>query len=243
MKLYALAAVIAFICSASYSAAVDIYVWTDENGVKHYSNQEPPQGAIIILSAADQQKMSPPLKAPAETDPSPDERVDKEVNELKRLLEELQQQLEANRRVPADEALPEIPNPETSAAESFQPRIEPFGGYDTFRSRYVSRYYYPYTLCYPYGRYFRGYTFAKSHYAVYPGPHRRTYRSSYGHIGKNHHIYRQPRYGHNLKSHRFTHRGQRYGKNRIHHRSHRSGASVRVRAGGNRAGVRIGHRR
>ena len=236
MKLNALAAAIAFICSASYAAGVDIYVWTDENSVKHYSNQEPPQGAAIFLSAVDQRKMSPPLKIPAQTDPFPDERVDKEVNALKRLLEELQQQLEANRQVPADEVLPEIPNPETSAVESFQPRIEPFGGYDTPRSRYVSRSYYPYTLRYQYGRYYRG-------YAIYPGPHRHSYHSNYRQIGKKHHNYRQPRYGHNLKSHRYTHRGQRYGKNRIHHRSHRSGASVRVRAGGIRAGVRIGHRR
>lgn len=238
MRWVGLAAAFFLVFSADFALATDIHIWTDDEGVKHFSHQEPPQGAEIFISAASQKQNSPPLKTPSENEPSVDARVDKELAELRKLLEELQQQLEANRQSRAVESNPEFPNPEYVEAESFEPPVEPFSGYKTPRTRYSNRSFYPYTLCYQYGRYYRGYFCGKSFYTYYPGVRRHYYHGKHRHIGKKHHYYRKYRHGQHLKSNRYSHRSHRYKHNRFQHRGQRFGGSARVRSG-----VRIGHRR
>ena len=42
-------AVFGFAGLAVSTAGADIYAWTDENGVKHFTNQEPPKQATLFM--------------------------------------------------------------------------------------------------------------------------------------------------------------------------------------------------
>ena len=238
MRWVGLAAAFFLVFSADTALATDIYTWTDDEGVKHFSNQKSPHGAEIFISAASGKQSSTPLKTPSDNEPSADSRVDQELVELRKLLEELERQLAANRQSSAAESNPNYPNPDYVETKSFEPPIEPFRGYNAPRIRYSNRSFYPYTLCYQYGRYYRGYFCGKSFYTYYPGVRRHYYHGKHRHIVKKHQYYRTYRHGQHLKSNRYSHRTHRYKYNRFQHRSQRFGSSARVRSG-----LRIGHRR
>ena len=242
MRWIGLVAAFFFVLSADFAPATDIYIWTDDEGVKHFSNQEPPQGAEIFISAASKNQNSPPLKTPSENEPSADARLDEELLELRKLLEELKRQLEANRQIPAVESNPELPNPEYAEAGSFEPPVEPFRGYRSPRHRFSKGSYYPFTLCYQYGRYYRGYACGKSYYTYYPGVRRHYYHGKHRYSYNKQDYFRKYRYGHHLNKNRYTgskiRSGHHLKSNRFTHRSNRFGGAARVRSG-----ARIGHRR
>ena len=41
-------------CIAAASAFADIYEWTDENGVKHYSNYAPPAESRVLMKTKEE---------------------------------------------------------------------------------------------------------------------------------------------------------------------------------------------
>jgi hypothetical protein len=42
------------LCSVAAIVQADIYVWTDENGVKHFSNHSPPSGSTILMKTKEE---------------------------------------------------------------------------------------------------------------------------------------------------------------------------------------------
>ena len=99
------------ICSAVTVARADIYEWTDENGVKHYSNHLPPDGSTVLMKtkeepydeAADRARMEAERRERLEL-----ARLENERRELElRLREaELEQRLAEAERI-AEDALRE----------------------------------------------------------------------------------------------------------------------------------------
>jgi hypothetical protein len=51
MKPIAIAIILGFVCLTASGLEAEIYSWTDENGVKHYSNTPPPDSATQIKTA------------------------------------------------------------------------------------------------------------------------------------------------------------------------------------------------
>ena len=46
--------IVFFACSAAVVAGADIYEWTDENGVKHFSNYAPPKGSKVLIKSKEE---------------------------------------------------------------------------------------------------------------------------------------------------------------------------------------------
>lgn len=120
----------------------DIYVWTDEDGVKHFSNQDPPENAEIITKTKEIPHDEEADRARRETERL--EQIERDRLALLRREEELERReweadqriAEANRK--AEEAL--------RRAENVVQQVENYED-DTGRSRYYiySGYYrYPY---------------------------------------------------------------------------------------------------
>ena len=42
-------AIFGFVCFAVSTAGADIYAWTDENGIRHFTNQAPPKQATLFM--------------------------------------------------------------------------------------------------------------------------------------------------------------------------------------------------
>ena len=53
MKTVAIIIIFVFACLTASGLEAEIYSWTDENGVKHYSNTPPPDSATQIKTAGE----------------------------------------------------------------------------------------------------------------------------------------------------------------------------------------------
>lgn len=129
-----------FVGLAVSTAAADIYAWTDENGVKHFTNQAPPKEATLFMK-------TPEIPHDEEADNQHSE-MDRVADARQELAEReaflLEQQLAAERRIAAanakaDEALREAERIlQDAQAASEDDSYDSSGGY-----RY-GYFYYPY---------------------------------------------------------------------------------------------------
>ena len=53
MKPITIVIIVVFACLIAFGIEAEIYSWTDENGVKHYSNTPPPDSATQIKTAGE----------------------------------------------------------------------------------------------------------------------------------------------------------------------------------------------
>jgi len=90
-------------CGFSATVAADIYEWTDENGVKHYSNFAPPDQAQVLIKSEElpYTGMSDEELRAAER---AEERTAAELEMAERQVEILEKQLAAQRKMQAAEA-------------------------------------------------------------------------------------------------------------------------------------------
>jgi len=91
LKSIAMVMVFIFAGLAASGVQAEIYSWTDENGVKHYSHTPPPDRSVPVKAAPDIQ-----------TDPTTDQKIDK-INEenIDAILEELEKEEQASAPKPA----------------------------------------------------------------------------------------------------------------------------------------------
>ena len=82
MKSIAMVMVFIFAGLTASGVQAEIYSWTDENGVKHYSHTPPPDRSVSVKTAPEIQ-----------TDPTTDQKIDK-INEenIDAILEELEKE-------------------------------------------------------------------------------------------------------------------------------------------------------
>lgn len=187
------------------SAAADIYFWTDENGVKYFTNYAPPKQAKILMKTPEI-----PYDETADDQRREIDRLEIARQELAdREARLLQQQLEAERRIAeansrAEETLrraDKILEEAEAAAENTD--------YDS-SGRYASGYYPYYPYGYGPGYYSSGY-----------------YRKHGGIYYKKRHFNRRP-YQKYFSTHPQKHRFR--GKTSIHHRSRFQGRRLSHRS-------------
>ncbi len=222
-----------WLCGLSISAAdADIYHWTDENGVNHYTNYAPPKKARLLMKTPEI-----PYDREADIQRQETDRLEvarQELAEREAFL--LQQQIEAERRIAeanarADAALREadqiLQDAEAAAADA-----------DTYRNgNYAYGYgYYPYyrpgyrKYVHPYKKHH--YKYRKSRHYKYKHRYGRHYKHAYPHY--RHHKYGyQPRQKYIFKGsqrkHSFKRHQGRYGGRRSAH--HSRAAAFRGRHG------------
>jgi len=93
-------------CIVATSALADIYEWTDENGVRHYSNHAPPANAKVLLRTKEEPYDEAADRARQEAERQ--ERLELARLELARLEAELKlREAEAERKLAAAERLAE----------------------------------------------------------------------------------------------------------------------------------------
>jgi hypothetical protein len=142
------------LCCFYATVSADIYVWTDDNGVKHCTNSVPPAGAEILMQTAEI-----PYDEKADKDRMEAEQLEKviaarqEVADMEAQLIEMQQVAErrleeANRK--AQEALEYAESLMTGAQQNYNGfsgrRIRYFGHYpyhNNFKQSHYKRWYYP----------------------------------------------------------------------------------------------------
>lgn len=199
LKIFLLITAACFIASPLYA---DIYEWTDENGVRHFTNYAPPPEAAIMIKSeelpydeeADHARLETEREAQLELDRL--ELAERKL-ELERHEAEVEQKLaEADRR--AEELLRE--------AEKLldETRNE---SYDYGNSRYPIFYRSNYPYYYNNGHYYRNET--GSIYFI-KRPYKRSYKGQH---------YKNYRYGYHNSSSRNKFHDQKYGHKKAHLRN------------------------
>ena len=130
MKQFAIIPLILFISFWVTPLNADIYTWTDENGVQHYSNVEPPKQAKLIIKSAvfatDEKAVQEKIEA---------ERL--ELQELELQLVAAKQKLISMKQQAIEEQLEEADRKAREAIERSQEILDDAagynGGYDDFR--------------------------------------------------------------------------------------------------------------
>ena len=91
MKSIAMVMVFIFIGLTAFGVQAEIYSWTDENGVKHYSHTPPPDRSVPVKTAPEIQPI-----------PTTDQEIEK-INEenIDAILEELDKEKQASAQKPA----------------------------------------------------------------------------------------------------------------------------------------------
>jgi hypothetical protein len=222
-----------FIASSLYA---DIYEWTDEEGVKHYTNYAPPPEAKILMKtqevpydeAADRARMEAEREEQLEL-------ARLELAERKAELEWRETQAEQRLAEAGRQAEETLREAEKILDEARNERYDNrnYGYSDYYRSgypyRYKNRYYYRnetasiYYTRRPYSDHFKRYRYKKHQF----GHDKRDHRNRY--YGKKYPRKPTHRLDYGLRSHKPTHRG-RYA-NRSSNRSHsgRAGTISRPR--------------
>ena len=214
------------------SASADIYSWTDENGVRHFTNQAPPEHAELLIRSPEISHDEEAHQRRLEEDRL--ELARQELAEREAFL--LQQQLEAERRIAAANARAEaaleqadqILQDAEAATEAYD--NDSWGSYG---------YYYPYYRIGPRYHHSSYYRHNLSLYRKHPYKYRRhpySYRynkhkrhsSKYGHYNK--HKRHSSKYGHYNKHKRHSSKYGHYNKHRSkgkYHNHHYRTHSVR----------------
>ena len=193
--------------SVALTAHADIYSWTDENGVNHFTNYAPPKHAKLLMKTPEI-----PFDEEADNRRRENERLEMARQELAAreafLLKEQQaaerRLAEANER--ADAALWEadriLREAEAAAADTS------YGRSNGYAYGYYPSYGYGYRTGYPYKRHYRKhlryYHYKKKHYAY---PHRRHYK--YGYQPRKRYIFSGSQRKHVAKPHRVSPRSHR----------------------------------
>jgi hypothetical protein len=202
-------------------AFADIYVWTDANGVKHFTNFSPPGKASIFMVEPKLASISTPVDQ--QTDSERLREAEKKIDDLNEEFTELKQQLEEQQPSKDTPAAPDGSDPpEDEGVTEYDPD-NTSDGYD--RPRYEG---------YSYARYYK-------RYGTGGYRHRR-------HSNKHHYGYdysQKYKYGYH-KKHDRHYKSQRYPKHRRHYKHRiafkRRGQSIKHRRSGRHAGFRMGYR-
>lgn len=200
----------------------DIYVWTDENGVKNFTNYSPPDKASIFMIEPKIASISAPVEQRSDLERLRE--AEKKIDDLNEEVTELKQQQEKPQ--PSTEASPPPDGtnpPEEEDVSAYDP-YKTSDGYD--RSRYEG---------YSYGRYYKRYGYGGYGHRRHSRKHRYGYyypkKYKYRHYKKNHRHY---------KPYRNRKHQQHYGKHRVVLRRH--GHSIKHHRNGRHAGFRMGFR-
>ena len=241
MKQFVIIPLILFIGFWATMLKADIYTWTDENGVLHFSNYDPPKHAKLMIKAAqfttDEKAVQEKIEAKRL------ERQQLELEEIarKQALIALKQQEIAEQLDAADRAAEEASK---RSKEIYAPGYN--GGYDDFRDNGEDLEvngtppyrYYPHYSYRGHFNYRRGHHFRKRHFG-HPGKHQFRHFKRYR-FGKFHHG--KSRHGFKGSGHHFTRHFRGGHHSRANFRGgHQSRANFR---GGHRSGgnFRGGHR-
>ena len=205
------------------AANADIYSWTDENGVRHFTNQKPPAHATLLMK-------TPEIK---HDEGAHQRRVEEDrLAAARRALFEREavfreQQQEAARKIAAANARADAALRE---ADQILQDAEAEAEYSDYNNGYYYGYYYPYDSYYRYGSGYRHSSYYRHNLGLYRKDYYKHRRDKVSHHKK--HGRHSAKYGHH-KSHG-RHSGK-YGHNKKHGRhwdqyrhggSHRSKKSV-----------------
>jgi hypothetical protein len=221
------------ICSAATAAWPDIYEWTDENGVKHYSNYAPPNGSRVLMKTKEE-----PYDEAADR-----ERMETERQELQELarLEIAQRELEIElREAEVDRRLAEADRIAEDALRE--------ADYYREEARYGSR------IIYNGGGYwcrddYRGCGYRKYDRWYYRDKYRHSYHRRYRHKHHYHrkyttthrrHPYLKKHHGYRKKYSDHKYRGQTGYRLKGHYNQHRLKSSTGRKYGHSRIGSRRG---
>ncbi|UCE54361.1 MAG: DUF4124 domain-containing protein [Desulfobacterales bacterium] len=131
-----------FCCLYSMVSA-DIYVWTDEHGVKHFTNYAPPAQAQVLMRTEEL-----PYDEEADKERIEAERQDRLVAAWQEIAEKEAQLLE--RQQEADQRIAEANRKAEEALQQAEALLYEAENYTQYSGRrYVSYGYYPYTYKYP----------------------------------------------------------------------------------------------
>ena len=213
-----------FTCSSSALFA-DIYVWTDANGVKNFTNNAPPEQAVVYMKTPEIDAHSPIMQTAVEKErEEADDLRSRQLRAAQDEIEALSEQVAGLRKELRDALEPVYEPPPVESNEVIESTnrviYRPVIGYG-FYPRYD-----------PYG--YLWYRKVKKH-------HQRQRLGSGGHKKL---IPHKSRFTHNNSQKRFNRHGIRVDKHRsgyrkthsIRHRSDRGGASRR-HGGGHRGGM------
>ncbi len=219
MKRFAIIPLILFISLWAAMLNADIYTWTDENGVRHFTNNAPPKQAKLMIKAAEFATDDKAVQEQIEA-----KRLERQQLELQEIAEkqtlismkqqELEEQLEeADRK--AEEAI-------KRSEEIFDDAPGVNEDYDDFRDggedvevigpTYGYYPYYPYNSYRGHFKYRRGYQYRKHHFGHFGKQRSRHINKHYigkfhhgkgrpGFKGRSHHSKRDFRGGHRSKGH------------------------------------------
>jgi hypothetical protein len=211
-------------CWALPSSA-DIYVWTDRNGVKHFTNYSPPDKASIFMMEPKIASISASVEKRSDSERL--QEAEKKIDDLNEEVTALKQQLEKQRQSKDESKPPDDSEPSEGEGVTEYDPYHTSDGYERYRYNGFS-----------YGR-----TYKRYGYSGYR--HR-------GHYKKHHYGYYYPKkykYRHHKKHHRH-YKSHPYLKYRQHHGKHRivlrrHGHSIKHHRSGRHAGFRMGvrHRR
>ena len=183
-RLYTAALILASLAIAGFmtpAANADIYSWTDESGVRHFTNQTPPKHAKLLIKSPEISHDEKAHQRRLEEDSLLVAR--QELAEREAFLQ--QQQLEAERRLAAANARAEAALQQ--ADQILQEAEAAAEAYDDDRGG-SHGYYYPYYRIghkkYYNSRY-RHKSFHRKHLHKFGYPKHKRYRSKYGHYNKH----------------------------------------------------------
>ena len=206
------------LCCYSTIAGADIYMWTDENGIKHITNTIPPAGAEILM-----QTEEIPYDEAADKERKASEQLEKAIATRQEILDLearlLEMQRDANRRVEtanqkARDALEYAEYWKRAAQENYY-------GYSGTRIRYVR----PYPYVHHYKKYHSNRWYYHYKGNIYNKPSYYDHRK--GHTKKHHLKKRSHTYGakrrHTIHRDRSQGRYKKYG----HHQAKSYGSRSR----------------
>lgn len=232
MKRFAIIPLILFTSFWATTLNADIYTWTDETGVQHFTNYDPPKQAELLIKAAE---FATDDKAAQERIEA--ERLERQQLELQEVAEK--QTLISMKQQAIEEQLEEADRKAEEAIkrseEIFDDAARSNGGYDDFRDggddvevtgttyRYYPSYSYRGHFKHRGGHHFRKRHFGKRHFRHFNKHHigkfhhgkgrhgfKRSGRHFTGHFRGNHHSRGHFRGGHRSMGHfRGGHRGGR----------------------------------
>lgn len=185
------------LCCVNSMVSADIYEWTDEHGVKHFTNYAPPAQAQVLMKTEEM-----PYDEKADKERMEAERMDRLVAAWQEIAEKEARLLE--RQQEADQRIAEANRKAEEALQQAESLLYETENYDDYYGRgHVSYGYHPYA--YKYSHYKRWY-YRKHGSIYYKRPHyKHRYRPHYKRS------YRQQHYGgyhkkYHFKQHHLNHK-------------------------------------
>jgi hypothetical protein len=154
MKPILILIVLATVCLSSIGVGADIYVWTDENGIKHFTNRTPPPQAKLLMRTPEI-----PYDEEADRQRREEEREAELTMAWQEIAEKEAQLVEM--QAAAERRLAEAERRANETLQQAEALINQAASYDHYprRGGYISYGYYPY-------KYYRHYYDKRRHYRI-----------------------------------------------------------------------------